>query len=186
MMHLTTNIAVNPWQTLPPSCMNFPVRGVGVSDASDIGQAWAWNSAKRMRIVTEKVRISQAILFTEFEATYRGQMELAEDVPEESSYLWLGDNTGSIYVNKKGLSKFAKVNEMLINVYQKKEKRKVRAYHEYICSEENPVDGLSRTSVDGEYERAPCSLHPGELCTEFLEWIALSLSSPEDPGISAF
>ena len=156
------------------------MRGVGLSDASKDGLAWAIHTEKQMRLVVRKTEKEESIFHTEFEAMYRGQLDIIHDLPPWSAYAWLGDNVGAIYVSRKGLSKFREVNKKLLELFTLKQEAKLRAHHSYICSEENPMDRASRLAREYIAVAPPCTEHPGDMCNEFLAWIQQHSQNPTE------
>ena len=148
--------------------------------------AWSWpiRCVKRWVGVGNPHRKANApsgsIFHTEFEATYRGQLDIIRDLPPWSAYAWLGDNVGAIYVSRKGLSKFREVNEKLLELFTLKQEAKLRAHHSYICSEENPMDRASRLALEYAVIAPPCTEHPGDMCNEFLAWIRQQSQNPTE------
>lgn len=174
----------NPWTIMPTWKRDLPARGVGTSDASSSALAWAFHSPTSMTLAIQKnEEPEQAIFFAEQRAIHLGCRELAEELPKKSAAKWKADNTGAIYVSRKGLSKFESVNEDLRVLFQKKREVGLRFHFDYVPSEKNLVDKASRMNTAGKWKERACEEHPGAWCKHFESFISRITSEVSKKGL---
>lgn len=173
LFSLISKIVKNEWYEPPLSLANTNHWGIGISDASNLSMAWGWHSKQHMKLVIKHCPTpSNNIIFErELGAMIEGQKDLLLNAPLLSSYTWIGDNAGAIFVSRREVSTLWKVNPWLHQLHEIKVKKKALSQFQYIESKENPLDAPSRTSQSIVVQSEACREHPAERCPCFLKWI---------------
>lgn len=168
----TQLIAKNARLHLPISCRDVPTRAVGMSDASRHALAWSSHTSTCMSLeVVVNEEPDKPIFYAELEAAIRGSTKAANETERNSGVFWLCDNTGAVYVARKGLSRMESVNETLRGFYETKKKRRIKYSIDYVPTLENVVDKASRSLDAVKFSGPPCANHPGKWCSHFIRWI---------------
>ena len=120
-------ILANKAEPRRPGPLEKKVSAVGFSDASSSGMAWTFHSQSRMFLRTVPFALQQhdSIFKAELQAMVAGQKELMEDMNENESYVWCGDNQAAIYVSRRGLTCVWNLNKMLRELFILKTSKKV-------------------------------------------------------------
>ena len=166
-------ILANKAEPRRPGPLEKKVSAVGFSDASFSGMAWTFHSQSRMFLRTVPFALQQhdSIFKAELQAMVAGQKELMEDMNENESYVWCGDNQAAIYVSRRGLTCVWNLNKMLRELFILKTSKKVGCVLVYVPSEENVADAASRVAQEIVVQAPACLLHPGKWCKEYESWL---------------
>ena len=155
-----------PWRQLAPVFNPERRIATGVSDASLWARAFAFHTGTVMRAVITPWP-NRDIFRHELIAIVEGEEDLHRYLSPGDSYVWWGDNSGSLCCLKRGWSRRWDVNPMILRNANRRRERGCGCSHRWVESKMNLVDPLTRY-VRGLVRDAPaCALHPGALCPEF-------------------